>query len=73
MVIFDPEAVGPRSVEVREDLPGGAWRLYGEADGIDTVLVNGEVAVSDGEFTDARPGTLLRAGRDTVPVRATDR
>ncbi len=70
VVVFDPDAVAPRPIEVREDLPGGAWRLYGEADGIDTVLVNGEVAVSGGEFTDARPGTLLRAGRDTVPVRA---
>ena len=70
IVIFDPDSVGPKPIEVREDLPGGAWRLYGEAEGVDTVLINGEVAVSDGQFTDARPGTLLRAGRDTVPVRA---
>ncbi|WP_428115376.1 N-acyl-D-amino-acid deacylase family protein [Candidatus Poriferisodalis sp.] len=71
VVVFDPDSVGPKAVEVREDLPGGAWRLYGEADGINTVLIGGEVAVSGGEFTDARPGTLLRAGRDTEPVTAT--
>ena len=70
VVIFDADTVGPKPIEVREDLPGGAWRLYGEAEGVDTVLVNGEVAVREGEFTDARPGTLLRAGRDTVPVTA---
>ena len=70
VVVFDPDAVAPKPIEVREDLPGGAWRLYGEAEGVDTVLVNGEVAVSGGAFTDARPGTLLRAGRDTEPVRA---
>ena len=71
VVVFDPDSVGPKAIEVREDLPGGAWRLYGEADGINTVLIGGEVAVSGGEFTDARPGTLLRAGRDTEPVTAT--
>ena len=33
------------------------------------VLVNGAVIVEHGEFTDARPGTLLRSGRDTdTPV-----
>ena len=52
-------------------LPGGAWRLYGEAEGITHVFINGEHAVADGAFTDARPGTLLRAGRDTDPVTAT--
>ena len=62
VVVFDPEEIAPRPIEVREDLPGGTWQLYGEADGIHTVLVNGEVAVSDGEFTDARPGCAA-AGR----------
>ena len=71
IVVFDPEAVAPKPVEVREDLPGDAWRLYGEAEGITHVFINGEHAVADGAFTDARPGTLLRAGRDTDPVSAT--
>ena len=43
--------------------------MYGEAEGIDAVIVNGAVIVEHGEFTDARPGTLLRSGRDTdTPV-----
>ncbi len=70
LVVFDAEKVAPQEVEVREDLPGGAWRLYGEAVGVHHVFINGEQAVEDGRFTDARPGTLLRAGRDTDPVTA---
>jgi N-acyl-D-aspartate/D-glutamate deacylase len=63
--VIDPERVAARPTYARYDLPGGAWRLYGEADGVDHVLVNGREIVVNGEFTDARPGTLLRSGRDT--------
>jgi N-acyl-D-aspartate/D-glutamate deacylase len=70
LVVFDPEKVAPAEIEVREDLPGGAWRLYSEAIGVHHVFINGEQAVRDGQFTDARPGTLLRSGRDTDPVTA---
>ncbi len=65
LVIFDPDTVGPRDLHTRFDLPGGASRIYGEADGISHVLVNGVVVVEAGDFTPARPGTLLRGGRDT--------
>jgi hypothetical protein len=36
------------------------------------VFVNGAAIVRDGALTEARPGTVLRAGRDTatVPVPA---
>jgi N-acyl-D-aspartate/D-glutamate deacylase len=70
VIVFDADAVAPKAVEIREDLPGGAWRLYGEADGMHHVFINGVEAVADGRFTDARPGTLLRSGRDTEPVTA---
>ena len=68
VVVIDPERVGPQPVRMRFDLPTGAPRLYGGADGIDHVLVNGTPIVDHGEFTDARPGTLLRSGRDTETV-----
>jgi len=71
LVIFDAAEVAPAEVEVREDLPGGAWRLYSEAVGVHHVFINGEHAVRNGEFTDARPGALLRSGRDTERVSAT--
>lgn len=64
--VIDPATVGARPTEIRHDLPGGAWRLYGEADGFDHVFVNGTEIVRDGAFTAHRPGTLLRSGRDTA-------
>jgi uncharacterized Zn-binding protein involved in type VI secretion len=40
------------------------------AEGIAHVLVNGVPAVEGGEVLDARPGALLRSGRDTDTVTA---
>jgi N-acyl-D-aspartate/D-glutamate deacylase len=65
LVLFDPARVGYREERTRADLPGGAWRLYAEADGIEAVFVNGTRIVDSGEFTGATPGTLLASGRDT--------
>jgi N-acyl-D-aspartate/D-glutamate deacylase len=70
LVIFDEDAVGPGPVAWRNDLPGGAGRLYGEAEGIGHVVVNGSEIVRGTELTGARPGTLLRSGRDTETVTA---
>ncbi len=64
--VIDPNTVGARPTYARTDLPGGAWRLYGEADGFDHVFCNGQEIVRNGEFTSARPGTILRSGRDTA-------
>lgn len=66
LVIFDEEEVGTRPLTTRFDLPTGAPRLFAEASGIGKVLVNGQIIVDNGEFTDARPGAILRAGIDTV-------
>jgi len=65
VVVLDPETIGSHDVRMRMDLPGGAGRLYAEADGIAHVLVNGTGIVRDAKLTDARTGTLLRSGRDT--------
>jgi len=63
--VINPETIAVRPTEVRHDLPGGAWRLYGAADGYDHVLCNGAEIVRHGEFTANRPGAMLRSGGDT--------
>jgi N-acyl-D-aspartate/D-glutamate deacylase len=70
VVVFDPATVGPGPVHTRFDLPGGAGRVYGGAVGIHHVLVNGVPCVQGETLLDARPGTLLRSGRDTTTVTA---
>ena len=72
VVVFDPDTIDTSPVSLRHDLPGGATRLFSYGVGIDTVLVGGAVVGRDGAFTDARPGSLLRSGRDThTPDRET--
>ena len=61
LVIFDPDTVGPRMPTVEHDLPAGARRLKQTADGILHTLVNGEVVLSNNEYSGATPGKLLRA------------
>jgi N-acyl-D-aspartate/D-glutamate deacylase len=70
LVVLDPERVGHRSEYTRDDLPGGASRLYAEADGIEHVVVNGTEIVRHGDLTGATPGTVLRSGTNTDSVTA---
>jgi N-acyl-D-aspartate/D-glutamate deacylase len=68
VTIFDPDTVAPREVRTQADLPAGATRLYAEAEGIARVIVGGVEILTDGKLTGARPGTVLRSGRDTDTV-----
>ena len=70
VVVFDESLVRSKPIETRDDLPGNGTRLFAEAEGIDWVLVNGEVIAASGELTESRPGTVLRSGRDTETVLA---
>jgi N-acyl-D-aspartate/D-glutamate deacylase len=65
VVVFDEATIDTQTVSTRVDLPAGIGRLYAEADGIGHVIVNGVEIARHGVFTEHRPGTLLRSGRDT--------
>jgi N-acyl-D-aspartate/D-glutamate deacylase len=66
IVVFDERTVGSQPVGTRFDLPGGAGRLYAEADGIAHVIVDGTEIATDGAYTGERAGVILRAGRDSA-------
>ena len=68
IVVFDPETVGSEDATLVFDLPGEAKRLTAGSIGVKRVLVNGTETIRDGVATGAKPGTLLRSGRDTATV-----
>lgn len=52
---------GPsRACRPEQDLPGGAGRLVQKADGIAATIVNGAVAVENGEATGRSAGIVLK-------------
>jgi N-acyl-D-aspartate/D-glutamate deacylase len=68
LVLFDPATVGAAAPSMAQDLPGGGARLVSDAIGIESVFVNGAEVLHGGVPTGARPGRVLRSGRDTVTV-----
>ncbi len=60
ITIFDPDTVGSKPREPMYEFPGGEMHVKQGADGIDYVIVNGEVLLENGEHTGALPGQVLR-------------
>ena len=60
LVVFDEANVKPQLPTVEQDLPGGARRLVQKADGIAAMIVNGTVAVENGEATGNAAGIVLK-------------
>jgi N-acyl-D-aspartate/D-glutamate deacylase len=58
--IIDLERLCVGPLTVAEDLPGGASRLYRDAQGYAAVIVNGEVTIEHGKFTNRMPGRAVR-------------
>jgi len=63
VVIFDPDTIARGDEVPVRDMPGGGMRYVRSARGVDTVIVNGEIAwtAADG-YTDARPGVIATPG-----------
>jgi N-acyl-D-aspartate/D-glutamate deacylase len=68
LVVFDPETVDCGPIAMRDDLPGGESRLYGDSVGIHHVIVNGVPVAQGNEPTGRVGGRTLRSGRDTHTV-----
>jgi N-acyl-D-amino-acid deacylase len=62
VVIFDPDTVGPLTLQTLDDIPGGGTRMTKNARGISGVIVNGEPVIEDGVPTDVVPGQVLGNG-----------
>ncbi|MFF9900459.1 amidohydrolase family protein [Streptomyces longispororuber] len=68
LVLFDPETVAAGTATLVHDLPGASPRLDSKAIGVRAVWVNGTAVIRDDVVTGAKPGTVLRSGRDTRTV-----
>jgi N-acyl-D-amino-acid deacylase len=60
LVLFEEDRVRPCLPTVETDLPAGARRLVIKAEGIAATIVNGAVAVENGEPTDNLAGQVLK-------------
>ena len=61
LVVFDERRIKPCLPTVEQDLPGGARRLVQKADGIAATIVNGTVAVENGQATGDFAGCGLKS------------
>jgi N-acyl-D-amino-acid deacylase len=59
LVIFDSRTVAAGDKEMLYDLPGGEGRFVQQAQGIHSVIVNGNMLFADGQHTGALPGQVL--------------
>ena len=63
LVVFDLARIGVGEDEACNDGPSGAQRRVQRAEGVDHVLVGGQVVLNHGEHTGALPGRVIRSGR----------
>lgn len=58
IVVFDAETIDRGAEMPAFDMPGDGMRYTRAARGVDTVLVNGQIAYSDGAYTQSRSGVI---------------
>jgi N-acyl-D-aspartate/D-glutamate deacylase len=59
VVVFDPATIARGEEQWVEDVPGGQGRYIRTPSGVRQVIVNGQLLVENGRYTDAQPGRLL--------------
>jgi N-acyl-D-aspartate/D-glutamate deacylase len=59
LVLFDLTTIHCGDMEFVDDFPGEARRYIRRADGYKAVVVNGEIVLRHGEYTDSRPGQVV--------------
>ena len=59
LVLFDPATVSVGADEFANDFPGEASRYLRHGSGYHAVLVNGQIVMRDGKYTDARSGLIV--------------
>src|SRR5437762_8889606 len=63
LMVFDLARIGVKEDEITRDGPGGTPRRVQGAEGVDWVVVNGQVVLDHAQPTGAFPGRVLRANR----------
>ena len=58
VVIFDPSTIDRGIERPVFDMPGGGMRYVRDSIGVDTVLVNGQIAWAKGAYTNAQTGQI---------------
>lgn len=58
IVVFDADSIGRGPETAAFDMPGDGMRYVRAATGIDTVLVNGQIAYAEGRYTTAEAGIV---------------
>ena len=61
LMVFDLARIGVKEDEVSHDGPAGVPRRVQGADGVEYVIVGGQVVLDHGRHTGALPGRVLRA------------
>jgi N-acyl-D-aspartate/D-glutamate deacylase len=61
VVVFNPETIQAMPREMVNDIPGGNERIIQRVEGVETVMVNGQVLLDHGAHTGDLPGMLLGA------------
>jgi N-acyl-D-amino-acid deacylase len=59
ITIFDDATIGRGEEYYTQDVPGDGSRYVRDAIGIDTVIIGGDIAYRDGQYSNARSGTII--------------